>query len=42
MIPFYNYLDGNGFKYANAEMRFIEESYIGFGKKIMSMWQADY
>jgi hypothetical protein len=42
MIPFYNYLDGNGFEYTNAEMRFIEERYIGFGKKVMTIWQSDY
>jgi hypothetical protein len=46
MIPFYRYLDGNGFKYANADMRFTEYKFKGsdfyFNRSIMSIWQADY
>ena len=42
MIPFYKYLDGNGFKYANANMRFIESDKFKGNRSIMSIWQADY
>lgn len=46
MIPFYRYLDGNGFKYANANMRFMESDKLKSNRiplfSIMTIWQADY